>query len=175
MFNEEAKICADASAPFLTLAGVCRLGPCKESYRRVSAILPKRGKITARQAVDAGCTLDDLTWVAFTYARKDKSVERRLRHWEADCATRVLHIYERAHPGDARVRDAIIATRQFADGEIGDAARRAAWAAARRAAWAARGASSDAEEAWQLDRLVYWLSEDKPEPLPLPAMHGGEA
>ena len=161
--------------PALTLAAVRKLAPCEGSYRRVSAILPKRGKIDAQQAVEAGCNLDDLVWVASAAARRDKEIERRVRHWIADCAVRVLHIYERDYPSDMRVRGAIIAARQFADGQIDaaaraaamaaawdatrDAARDAARVAARAAAWAAawdatRDAARDA--AWDAARAAAW-------------------
>ena len=192
----------------LTLAAVRKLNPCSESYARVSAILPKRGKVTAAQARDAGCTFDDLLWIASKLALKNKAIERRLRHWAADCAAHVLHFYERDHPNDMRPRNAIKAARDLADGLIDGAARSdaagAAWAAARdaaAAAWAAaaaraaaraaawdaaraaraaardaaaaaaawdaafaRAAAWDAEQQWQFDRLVLWLSEDEPEP-----------
>lgn len=160
----------------LSLAQVRKLSPCKESYDRVSAILPKRGKITAAQAREAGCTLDDLVWLASALARTDKSVERRLRHWMADCAERVLHIYERDCPNDSRPRDAIAAARDYADGRIADAAWDAAWDAAGVAArdaagvaaWdAARDAAWDAEKQWQFDRLILWLAENEPEALTL--------
>ena len=188
----------------LTLAAVRKLNPCSESYARVSAILPKRGKVTAAQARDAGCTFDDLLWIASKLALKNKAIERRLRHWAADCAAHVLHFYERDHPNDMRPRNAIKAARDLADGLIDgaarsdaagaawaaaardaawdaarDAARAAAWDAARAvraavrdavaaaAAWDAafaRAAAWDAEQQWQFDRLVLWLSEDEPEP-----------
>jgi hypothetical protein len=147
--------------PALTLAAVRKLGPCERSYLRVSAILPKRGKITARDAVEAGCNLDDLVWITSAVARNDKETERRLRHWLADCAARVLHIYERDYPNDVRVRGAIVAARQFADGQIGAAAWAAAWDAARAASWAAawdaaRDAARDA--AWDAARNAAWAA-----------------
>jgi len=254
MVANTAKTDAHSTIPSLTLAAVRKFRPCKEAYQRVSAILPKRGKIDARQAAEAGCTLRDLMWIANAVAGTDNSVERRVRHWMADCAARVLHIYESVYPDDMRVRAAVITARRLAEGEIiGHAARssaraaasNAAWAAAwdaewdarRAAAWdAARGAGSnaawaaaraaacdaaraaaraaawaaawdatsdpalnvvslaasnaacadaggaawaaarvaaweDAREAakkWQLERLVYWLSEENPVPLHLP-------
>jgi len=166
-----------------------------------------------------------LVWAPSALARHDKDVERRLRLWMADCAARVLHIYERAETSEAP-RNAIIAARQFARGEIDDAAwaaaRDAAWGAAlaacnaacdaacdaawaaalaavaaawaagdaaedaaraawdaARAAWdAARAAgddAGDAEEAWQLDRLVAWMSDVEPADWPLPARHKKDA
>jgi hypothetical protein len=65
------------------------------------------------------------------------------------------------------------AARDAARAAARDAARAAAWAAARAAAWDAAWAADwdaawAAERQWQLDRLVYWLSEDKPKFWPLP-------
>ena len=80
--------------------------------------------------------------------------ERTQRLWAADCAERVLPIYEEAHPGDDRPRLAIAAARDFAEGRITDAADTAAWDAARDAAdTAAWDAARDAERRWQADRL----------------------
>ena len=155
----------------LTLAAVRKLNPCSESYARVSAILPKRGKVTAAQARDAGCTFDDLLWIASKLALKNKAIERRLRHWAADCAAHVLHFYERDHPNDMRPRNAIKAARDLADGLIDGAARSdaagAAWAAARdaaAAAWAAaaaraaaRAAAWDAARDEQINHLIEML------------------
>lgn len=127
--------------------------------------------ITAAQAKEAGCTLTDLVWAASALARRDKDVERRLRLWMADCAARVLHIYERAETSEAP-RNAIIAARQFARGEIDGAAGAAAGDAA---LGAARVAARDAEEAWQLDRLVAWMSDVEPADWPLPARQKKDA
>jgi hypothetical protein len=80
-------------------------------------------------------------------------VSRELRLFAADCAERVLPLFEAAVPGDPRPRKAIRVARQFADGEAKrqevkaacDAAWDAAWAASRAAAWAAsRAAAWDA-------------------------------
>src|SRR5215218_1204368 len=57
--------------------------------------------------------------------------ETSARLFAADCAERVLPIFERRCPQDDRPRQAIEAARAFARGEIGDAAREAAGAAAR--------------------------------------------
>lgn len=73
--------------------------------------------------------------------------EQVAREFAADCAERVLPIFERRHPGDDRPRKAIVAARAFARGDIADdelaAARAAAGDAARAAtgdaAWAATG------------------------------------
>ena len=79
--------------------------------------------------------------------------EKTARLYAADCAERVLPIFEKEHPSDDRPRKAIEVARAFARGEIDDAARAAAWAAARAAASdaardAAWAAASDA--AWAL-------------------------
>ena len=147
----------------LTKAAVRKFQPCDASWSRVSALLPARGKITAAMARDAGCGFDDIVWIASAAARNDKAIERRLRHWMADCAARVLHIYERGYPTDSRVRDAIIVARDFADGKI----LAAASAAARAAAW---DAARDAEKQWQFDLLIAWLSDEEPAPLELTPM-----
>ena len=200
----------------LSLRQLAAYKPCADRYANIKGSWPKGEQLNAKRAVELGATLDDLVWIASAVARNDKEVERRLRHWMADCAAHVLHIYEKQHPDDSRVRDAIIAARHFADGEIGaaagdaardaardaagdaaraaagdaaraaaraaagdaarDAARAAAWAAARAAAGdAARAAAWDAEENFQLDRLVAWLSDAPPTPLALPKTSQAEA
>jgi len=129
----------------LTYGGLKALNPCEGNFKRVVALLGgarKWGarKIPASQARDAGATFDDIIWAASAAAKNDKDIDRRLRLWMADCAARVLHIYENTGTSPAP-RQAIIAARQYASGEIGAAARAAAWAAA----WAAaRDAAGDA-------------------------------
>ncbi|HAX40275.1 MAG TPA: hypothetical protein DCY10_05315 [Clostridiales bacterium] len=126
----------------LTYDEVKALEPCSKEWRRVSALLGgERGwngkRIDAATARAAGCSIDDLVWVAISVARYDADVHRRLRLWMADCAAHVLHIYEKSETSDAP-RNAIIAARAFARGEIDNAARAAAsdaaWIAARNAA-----------------------------------------
>ena len=82
---------------------------------------------------------------AYTKARLLRQVEcseHDLRLFAADCAEHVLPIFEKNRPGDDRPRKAIEAARKFARGEIGAAARAAAWAAARDAARAAAWAAA---------------------------------
>jgi hypothetical protein len=92
--------------------------------------------------------------------------QRTSRLFAADCAEKVLPIFEKQYPNDERPREAIEAARAYARGEIGnaasDAARAAAWAAARYAAsdaaWgAARVAASHAASQWATDRLFDYL------------------
>ena len=176
----------------LTYGGLKALNPCEGNFKRVVALLGgarKWGarKIPASQARDAGATFDDIIWAASAAAKNDKDIDRRLRLWMADCAARVLHIYENTGTSPAP-RQAIIAARQYASGEIGaaawaaaraaagdaawaaagdaarEAARASAWAAAGAAAWAAAWAcAGEAETAWQFDRLVERLSDVEPE------------
>jgi hypothetical protein len=93
--------------------------------------------------------------------------ERTARLFAADCAERVLHLYESAHPGDERPRAAIQAARDFAEGRIDaaalddarddarDAARDAAWPTAT-AAWTAEAAAGAA--AWDAAGAAEWVS-----------------
>ena len=75
---------------------------------------------------------------------------RSARLFAADCAERVLPLFESAMPGDGRPRAAIVAARAFADGEIDRAELAAAWAAA----WAA-GDTGDARDAgWAAERAA---------------------
>lgn len=178
------------SAPGLTYQEVKALDPCADSFRRVTELLGgaeqwNGKKISAREAREAGATYDDILWAACRLARADTDVERRLRLFAADCAARVLHLFERERPTDMRPRNAIIAARQFVRGEITkdtvvvakDAAREAAdetsgdpaWDAA----WVAIGAVTGIvfwidERAWQFDRMIARLSEEEPEDYPLP-------
>lgn len=106
--------------------------------------------VSVRDAIEAGVDLDDVLVVLGKL--KDPDVNRRLRLFAADCAARVLSIYERLYD-DPSPRNAIIVARRFARGEATDeeraAAEAAAWAAARdaEAARAARAARA-AEAAW---------------------------
>jgi hypothetical protein len=152
MSSAAAESIPASSIPTLSYTELKALQPCEPSMKRVAKLMGGARKwnghgITAEQARAAGASFDDIIWAASAKARHDKDVERRLRLWLADCAARVLPIFEKHRPGDTRPRDAIMAARQFARGEIGAAAWAAAWAAAGAAAWAAAGdAAGDA--AW---------------------------
>ncbi len=185
------------AVPTITLSALYKLNPCPSGYAEVSKKLRalKSGRsayYSAVEAKQAGISLDDMVWVSETVASKDKGVNRRVLLWIADCAARVLHIYEKTGASTSP-REAIKATRAFARGEIDkaawEAAKNAAWAAARTATWsnaavatwdaswsrdaagkaAGDAAARDAEESWQYDRLVAWLSNPEPEDWPLPS------
>ncbi len=72
---------------------------------------------------------------------------RLLAAWAADCAQRVLPLFERARPDDGRPRRAIAQARAWARGEISVAAARAAASAAHAAARDADGPARDAARA----------------------------
>jgi len=87
----------------LTHDEMIALKPCANNSKKVTKLLGgakawNGKKITAAEAVAAGISFDDLVWVASAVARTDKDVERRLRLWVADCAARVLHVYEKEVP-----------------------------------------------------------------------------
>ena len=171
-----------SKVPSLTLPQIEKFNPCNDDFTRVQDLLAKhKGKrITASMARKAGCTFDDIIWVASAVAHDDPDIERRLRLFMADCAARVLHYFEKEHPNDSRPRNAIIAAREYARGEIDKAAAWdaawaawdaraaardaawdawgawAAWAAARAAAWAAWGAWA----AWDAARAAAWAARD---------------
>jgi len=145
----------------LTYKQAKALAPCESRFK---AAVDKLGgakkwsarEISAADARQAGCSFDDVAWAASAIARTNPDIERRLRLWLADCAARVLPIYEKAGKSSAP-REAIVAARQFARGETSDAARAAA-----------RAAAGAAAQDWQFTRLCERLSDDEPADLPLP-------
>ena len=140
----------------LTIKQINAFKPCSENGRRVRKLLraynPDKDAIyTAADAKAAGCTLNEVIWIVSVAARKDPALGRKIRLWSADCAARVLHIYEKDYPNDNRPRNAIQATRDFANGLI-DAADARAHAARADAVWAA--AARDAAAAvWAADAV----------------------
>ena len=158
----------------ITIAELEALKPCAESMRRVKKVLLKFDasdgySYSAADARAAGCTYEDIIWVASAVAMDDENVARRLTGFLNDNAKRVLHIFEEAAPDDILVRKCIEATDAFLAGEIEerewDQAARAA-----RTAWDARTARAAWDEfyAWQFDSLIEWLGPVAPEPLPIP-------
>jgi hypothetical protein len=99
------------------------LGPviCTAELEADSEVLYGDNKVACRGPVRLPLKLE--TWNKTT-----------ARLFAADCAERVLPIFETHVPGDTRPREAIVAARAFARGEIDAAAWSAAWSAARRAA-----------------------------------------
>ena len=77
----------------------------------------------------------------------DDDTHRLLADWSADCAARVLGLFEREHPGDVRVRTAIDQAHAWARGEITMTQARQAAYAAHDAARVASGAAREAARA----------------------------
>lgn len=103
------------------------------------------------------------------YGRKARLLERfttwnarTARLFAADCAEHVLHLFEQQYPDDARPREAIAATRAFANGtisqeelaEAGNAAGDAAWATAWTAASCATAQAAQ-DAAWPGEDAVW--------------------
>jgi len=74
--------------------------------------------------------------------------EKSARLFAADCAERVLPIYEKEYPNNNAPRKTIQAVRDYANGKINKNQLAAAWAAA-----------SDAAREWQTKRLFRYLGE----------------
>ena len=117
----------------------------------------------------AGTVIDDGDKTVVERARLIRKLDwsdRTARLFAADCAERVLYLFEEKDPRDLRPREAIVAARRFAEGEASraelDATRFVAWAAAaagagagaRAAVGAATGAARDAAgaAAWNAAR-----------------------
>ena len=136
--------------------------PCKRGYHVVTAaqLLTwlDRDEATVYRVEVRGVVIADSDKSVVSQARLLGPAlawnPRVARLFEADCAERVLPIFEREYPTDDRPRKAIAAARAFARGEIDAAARDAAGAAAWAAARAAAGA---AERRWQTRRLLAYL------------------
>src|SRR3990167_3352040 len=115
--------------PAYSLSEIEKLNPCKDRFAAVRGLKLGRGQITAKQAVKAGVSFDDLIWIASAIYIKDLDAKFRLTAWMADVAAHVLHIFEKEYPSDMRPRKAIEATHQFIRGNITEKE------------WAARAAS----------------------------------
>jgi len=117
-----------SGAVTISRASVTGLPICDEGIEIAQAALPTRRRLTFAQVREAGTSFDDLVWVAAAMALTDKDASRRLRFWMADCAARVLDVFENTESRDT-LRGAVVAARQYARGEID----KDAWATARAA------------------------------------------
>lgn len=161
----------------VTLEQILKWNPCSDySERRLKKLAAGRTEISAQEILDLNIPVEDRLWAVL---RNDFFTDSELRLLACDFTEHTLHIFERAHPGDARPRETIEVARRYAHGEATDeelaAARRAArlvaWdvarRVARRAAWgaawgAARGvarrvARRAAEYAWQIEKVREYL------------------
>lgn len=153
--------------PTISLEQLKGFDPCDDRLEFIAPFLAN-GPLDAAGAAKVGATLDDLIWIASAVSRSDAGIETRFQLWAADVAAHVLHLYENEEASLAP-RGAIQTARDFLRGLATGEQRDAAWAAAGDAARDAAGdAARDAEKQWQLDRLIYWLTEENPIDLPLP-------
>ena len=117
--------------------------PCRAGWSKLLAHL---GKTTADDeplpllTVLNSNGLDDTIWV-LSYAMPDA---RLARHFKAQCAEQVLHLFEAKRPDDTRVRDQIAMLR---NDDATPAARLAAWRDAKFAHMEARGIAAIAASA----------------------------
>ena len=131
-----------------TLNAIRAASPCEDGWMQ---LLRHLGKTKADDEPLSLLTvlnsngLDDALWV-LSYAMPD---DRLARHFQAWCATQVIHIFEAVHTNDHRVRDQIAMLRNdtATDDQRAaamDAAGAAAWDAAMDAAWTAAGGAAGA-------------------------------
>ena len=126
-----------------TLKRIRAASPCRDGW---AELLEHLGKTKADDEPLSLLTvlnsngLGDALWV-LSYAMPD---DRLARHFQAWCATQVIHIFEAVHTNDHRVRDQIAMLR---NDTATDDQRAAAMDAARAAAWTAAGAAAGAA-AW---------------------------
>lgn len=150
-----------------TLKDIRAARPCEDGWENllnhmgVSPTDAKSGdhRVNLDVVLDA-VGFDDTLWVVDNVLHEDML----LRLFAADCAERVLHLFENERPNDNRPRKAIEATRDPNATEeqllaACDAAWDAAWAAARYAAWAAAwDVAWDAERYAQKSRLLQYIT-----------------
>jgi hypothetical protein len=106
----------------------------------------ERSEWTITEALEAGCEISHAAWLA---ARVSPAYLRAVVVWAADCAERVLPVFEGRYPDDKRPRAAIEATRRCIDDPSADNRQSiaAAYAAARSAANFVAAARADAADA----------------------------
>ena len=156
------------SRPGKWMPKIDNIAACERGYHVVTlAQLPAWLGPTIYEVEVRGDRIDQADKVVVSKARLVRRLDwskKSARLFAADCAERVLPIFEKYHPKDTRPRDAIAVARRFANGEATHdelaaagaaalaAARDAARAAARdaacaagwAAAWAAAGAAAGA-------------------------------
>jgi len=147
-----------------TLAKIRACSPCENGYRKLAKNLGgvkqygEHAPVKFSQIIGSN-RLDDALWCLQTICPEH---DKKVRLFAADCAERVLHLFEREMPNDNRPRVAILSARDFANGLItadhmkvakfaavgaAYAAADAAKAAAYNAAQAAYAAAGDAKDA----------------------------
>ncbi len=141
-----------------TFAAAHAVGACVESYKKMAKALGgienygRDKPFTLTQVLNV-LGLDDALWVLDECAMGADA--HRIKHeYRADCAARVLKVFEKERPTDSRPRDAIKASRDYGADRIDDTAMAAAIAAAIAAAAAAIAAAWDAGDARDAARVA---------------------
>lgn len=128
-----------------TLAEIRAERPCEPGWEK---LLKHLGKTQADdEPLPLLTILDSNGFSDAVWCLRCPSLERLSRHFRANIAERVLHIFEAARPGDMRIRDQITMLR---NDNATPEDRAAAVAAARAAAW---------HVAWAKERYVAWAKE----------------
>jgi hypothetical protein len=120
-----------------------KLKPCQDRYENYLKYYKDKEFTPAQFMRLKNITHDDKCWVAVRLITKEK-----IRFAAADIAESVLHIYEKAYPGDNRPRLAIEAARRGSKGAVASAAFDAAYAAFNAAAFSAYDAANAAASAF---------------------------
>ena len=136
---------------------------CPEGYKKLATALGGVRRYGATRPIPLLAVLEhngllDALWcLRATPPEQGSARDRLFRLFTCDFVERELPIYERAYPGDSRVRDCIAVARRFAMGQATEGERSAARAAA---AAAANAAASDAvERQGQAEHFRKLLSE----------------
>ena len=149
-----------ASETTTTLARIRAASPCKDD---LEILLKGLGKTSAKDDTEPlplarimEISPFDVVLLVLSHAMPS---DRLARHFQARCAERVLHLFEREFPGDMSVRNQIAALRNDDLSEAArDAARAAAWASATAsswdAAWSVARAAARAAQKEQLSKMI---------------------
>lgn len=141
-------------APTITFRRARAAGACPGSYRRMARHVGGIRRYGRDTPLPIATVLDVLGWDEALWALDAAGHRRVLRLWACDCAERAVQIFERAHPGDRRPREAVRVARLHAHG----LATEASLAAARDAAWDAERDAAERPAAWAAALAAAWVA-----------------
>lgn len=97
-----------------TLRKIKECRPCKDGWKKLLSNVNNDldAKLTIKQILDSN-GIEDAIW-----ALKAINDQENIRLFACDVAESVLHIYEERYPDDKRPREAIEASKRFANNEI---------------------------------------------------------
>jgi hypothetical protein len=135
-----------------TIAEPSKIKLCSYGYHSSpslwAALASAPGPIACLVEISEPIARDDTKQVSASRTLvKAVNIDRELRLFTADCAERVLYLWEREYPDDLRPRVCIETARRFANGQA-TAKELAEAAEAAEAAWVAAEAVEDARAAW---------------------------